>query len=172
MRLLAKFLKILNSNSDPGEISLGVAFAMIAGFTPLWSLHNVLVLLLLLILRVNLSAFLLALGLFSSVSYALDPLFHRVGLSILVASPLQDLWTALYNSTVWRLEYFNNSIVMGSLVVALALCPPLYFLSNRLIRQYREHVLGWVRKTRFMQMMTASSFYNLYRSVSGWGGAQ
>ena len=170
MRLLAKFLKILNSNSEPGEISLGFAFAMIAGFTPLWSLHNLPVLLLLLILRANLSAFLLGLVFFSGVSYALDPLFHRIGLAILVASPLHDLWTALYNSTVWRLEHFNNSIVMGSLVVSLVLCPPLYLLSNRLIRQYREHVLAWVRKTRFMQMMTASGFYNLYRSVSGWGG--
>ncbi len=167
MRLLAKFLKILNANSEPGEISLGFTFAMIAGFTSLWSLHNVPVLLLLLVLRVNLSAFLLGLGFFSGVSYALDPLFHRIGLAILVASPLQDIWTALYNATIWRLEHFNNSIVMGSLVISLALCLPLYLLSNRLIRQYREHVLAWVRKTRFMQMMTASSFYNLYRSVSG-----
>jgi uncharacterized protein (TIGR03546 family) len=171
MQLLAKFLKILNSNNEPGEISLAFAFAMIAGFTPFWSLHNLPVLLLLLVLRANLSAFLLGLGLFSGFAYALDPLFHRIGLAILVASPLHDLWTALYNSTLWRLEHFNNSIVMGSLVVSLVLCAPLYFLSNLLIRKYREHVLVWVMKTRFMQMMTASSFYNLYRSVSGWGGA-
>lgn len=171
MRLLAKFLKVLNSNSEPGEISLALVLAMIAGLTPLWSLHNLLVLLLLLVLRANLSGFVLGLALFSGISYALDPLFHRIGLALLVASPLHDLWTILYNSTFWRLERFNNSIVMGSLIASLVLAPPFYLLANRLIRRYRMHVLAWVKKTRFMQMMTTSKFYRLYHSLSGWGGA-
>jgi uncharacterized protein (TIGR03546 family) len=171
MRLIAKFMKVLNSNSEPGEISLGFILAMIAGLTPLWSPHNILVLLLVLVLRANLSAFILGLGLFSGVSYVLDPLFHRIGLAALTAAPLNDLWTSLYNSGIWRLERFNNSVVMGSLLASLALCAPSFFLSNWLIRRYRRHVLAWVMKTRFMQMMAASRFYGLYRSVSGWGGA-
>jgi len=170
MRLVAKFLKVLNSNVEPGEISLGLCLAMIAGLTPLWSLHNAVVLFLVLILKANLSAFLLGLGLFSGIAYALDPLFHRIGLAALSAPGLQNLWTSLYNSTLWRLEHFNNSIVMGSLLVSLALSLPFILACTWLIRRYREDILAWVRKTRFMQMLTASRFFDLYRSVSGWGG--
>jgi uncharacterized protein (TIGR03546 family) len=128
---------------------------MVAGLTPLFSLHNLLVLLLVLLLRVNLSAFLLGLAFFSGLAYALDPLFHRIGLAVLTASPLNGLWTTLYNSTLWRVERFNNSIVMGSLLVSLLFLVPFCFLANWAILRYREHVLAWVRKTRLMQVLSA-----------------
>ena len=91
LRLIARFLRVLNSETNPGQISLGFCFAMVAGLTPLMSLHNLVVLLLILILRVNLSAFLLGLGVFSGVAYLLDPLFHWYGWHILTAPSLEAL---------------------------------------------------------------------------------
>jgi uncharacterized protein (TIGR03546 family) len=169
LRLLANLLRVLNSESDPGQISLAFCFAMVAGLTPFWSLHNLLVLLLVLLIRVNLSAFLVGLTFFSGIAYLLDPLFNRIGLAVLTAGPLEGLWIGLYNSTLWRIERFNNTIVMGSLSVSLVLFIPLYLLSNLGIRRYRAHVLTWVEKTRLMQLLKASRFYSLYQSVSGWG---
>ena len=171
LRLIARFLRVLNSETNPGQISLGFCFAMVAGLTPLMSLHNLVVLLLILILRVNLSAFLLGLGVFSGMAYLLDPLFHWYGLRILTAPSLEGLWTSLYNSTLWRLARFNNTMVMGSMVFSLALFVPLYFLSNSLIRRYRAHVLAWIQKTRLMQIFKASKVYQLYQSLPHFGGA-
>jgi uncharacterized protein (TIGR03546 family) len=153
IRAAYKLLQVISSETEPGQISLGFAFALIAGFTPLLSLHNLLVLFLILVLRVNLSAFLLGLAFFSGIAYLLDPLFHRIGLAVLTAGPLDGLWTALYNSTPWRLERFNNSIVMGSLLVSLLLFVPLYLVSNRLILKYREHFLAWVQKTKLVHAL-------------------
>jgi len=65
---LAKVLNVLNSEADPSQISLAVALALVAGLTPLMSLHNLVVLLLVLVLRVNLSAFLLGLAIFSGLA--------------------------------------------------------------------------------------------------------
>lgn len=169
LQTVAKFLKILNSDAEPGQISLGFAFALIAGFTPLMSVHNLFVLLLVLFLRVNLSSFLLGLALFSALAFALDPLFHQIGLAVLTLPALHSLWTELYNSTLWRLERFNNSVVMGSLVVSLALFVPMVAVGNVLVRKYREHVLQWVMKTRLMQAFQASKLFGYYQSVSGWG---
>lgn len=170
VRTVAKLLRVLNSETEPGQISLGFCFALVAGLTPLWSLHNLVVLLLVLILRVNLSAFLLGLLFFSGLAYLLDPLFHRLGLALLTAGSLEGLWTSLYNTTLWRLERFNNSIVMGSLVFSLVVFVPFYLFSNMLIRRYRAHVLSWVQKTRLMQMFRASKLYNAYQTISGFGG--
>ncbi len=172
LRLIARLLRVLNSETNPGQISLGFCFAMVAGLTPLMSLHNLVVFLLILILRVNLSAFLLGLGVFSGVAYLLDPLFHWYGLRILTAPSLEGLWTSLYNSTLWRLAWFNNTLVMGSMVFSLALFVPLYFLSNSLIRRYRAHVLAWIQKTRLMQIFKASKVYQLYQSLPHFGGAR
>jgi uncharacterized protein (TIGR03546 family) len=168
LRTVASLLKVLNSETEPGQISLAFCLAMVAGFTPFWSLHNLLVLLLVLVIRVNLSAFLLGLAFFAGLAFALDPLFHRIGLTVLTAGPLEGLWTALYNSTIWRLERFNNTIVMGSLVLSILLFLPLYLVSNWAIRRYRTHVMQWVMRTRIMQAFTASRFYGIYQSVSGW----
>ena len=168
IELLAKLLGVLNSETEPRQISLGFCFAMIAGLTPLLSLHNLFVLLLVLILRVNLSAFLLGLALFAGVAYLLDPLLHLLGLAVLTAASLEGLWTSLYQSVWWRLEYFNNSIVMGSLVFSVGLFVPVLLISNLLIRRYRQHVLAWVQKTKIMQMFKASKLYETYQTLSTW----
>ena len=168
IQIVAKILKVLNSESDPGQISLALCLAMFAGFTPFLSLHNLVILFLVLVLRVNLSTFLLGLAAFSGLAYLLDPLFNRLGLFFLTADSLQGFWTDLYNSSFWRLTRFNNSILMGSFIFSLLLFFPLYLLANVAIRRYRENVLSWVRKSRIMQALTASKFYSFYQSASGW----
>jgi uncharacterized protein (TIGR03546 family) len=170
IEMLANLLKVLNSETEPGQISLGACFALIIGFTPLYSLHNLLVLLLVLILRVNLSTFIIAWGLFSALAFLLDPLFHWVGLQILTAASLKGLWTTLYNLLLFRLARFNNTVTMGSLVTAGVLFLPLFLLLNQIIRKYREHILAWVRKTKVMQMLEASKVFTTYQSLKGMGG--
>jgi len=167
---IANLLKVLNSETEPGQISLALCLSMIAGLTPALSPHNLAVLLLVLLLRVNLSAFGLGWAFFSAAAYLLDPLFDRIGLAILTAPALNGLWTGLYNTAWFRLDRLNNTIVMGSLVFALAAFVPALILFNLLIRRYRDHLLAWVRKTRLMQVFQASRFYGVYRSVSGWRG--
>jgi uncharacterized protein (TIGR03546 family) len=165
-RTLAKLLQVLNSETAPGQISLGLALGMVMGFTPFVTLHNLLVLLLVLLLRVNLSAFLLGLALFSTLAFALDPLFHQLGLTLLRAGPLQGLWTDFYNTAIGRLEHFNNTVVLGSFVVALLLFAPLLWLVNQLITHYRAHVPAWFKNNRLVTMFKASHFYTMYQSVA------
>ena len=170
LRQLAKLLKVLNSDAEPGQLSLAFCLAMVAGLTPLMSLHNLLVLLLVLVLRANLAAFLLGLAFFTGFAYLFDPLFHRLGLLALTVPALNPLWTDLYNTTFGRLSNFNNSVLMGSLIFALLLFVPLLLVSNLLILKYREHVLKWVEKSRIMQMFKASKLYSVYQTVLGEGG--
>lgn len=169
IRFFAKILKILNSETDPYQISLALCLAMIAGLTPLFSLHNIAVLLFVLILRVNLSTFIVGLALFSGIAYLIDPFSHIIGLALLTANSMEGLWTTLYNTPIFKIERFNNTVVMGSLMISLVLFLPLYFLTKTTIINYREHVLAWVRKSRIMQMIKLSKFYKTYRSLSVLG---
>ena len=166
LKQLAKLLKALNAETAPWQISLAFILAMIMGFTPLLSLHNLLILLLALLLRVNLSAFILALGLFSGIAYLLDPLFIRVGESLLLNPNLKEFWTGLYNSDLWRLAHFNHTLTLGSAVVAAVLALPLFFIFRWLIVKYRRHLLTWVRNSKLMQMLKASKLYKMYQAVS------
>ena len=165
-RLLAKLLQVLNAEAAPGQISLGLALGMVMGFTPFFTLHNALILLLVLVLRVNVSAFLLGLGVFSALAYLLDPLFHQLGLALLRAEALQGLWTDFYNTAIGRLEHFNNTVVLGSFSVAMVLFVPLLLMINQLITHYRAYVPAWFKNSRLVTMFKASHFYTLYQSGS------
>jgi uncharacterized protein (TIGR03546 family) len=166
LKMVANLLKILNSEADPFQISVALGLSMITGFLPLFTPLNLVILLLVLVLRVNISSYLLGSAFFAGVGWFLDPLFHRIGLFVLTAGPLEGLWTALYNSVIGRLQRFNNSVVMGSFVFSLIFFVPLVLLMNAAIRRYREHILIWVKKTRIMQMITASKLYRFYEKIS------
>ncbi|MGD8380360.1 MAG: TIGR03546 family protein [Gammaproteobacteria bacterium] len=167
LRLAAKVLRVLNSEADPSQIADAVCLGAIMGLTPLWSPHNLIVLFLVLVLRVNLSSFIAAWGLFTAFAYALDPLFDRVGLALLTSDTFKGLWTLLYNTTAGRLSHFNNSVLLGSLVASVIGAIPLYFLTIFLIRRYRLHVQTWIRRMRLVQAIKASNFWRIYSALRG-----
>jgi uncharacterized protein (TIGR03546 family) len=167
---IIKVLKVLNSETHPYQISLGLCFSVVVAFTPKFSLHNLVIYFLILFFRINLSAFLLGGFLFSGVGYLLDPLFHKIGLAALTAPGLERLWTAFYNATMWRVEEFNNTVVMGSLISALVLFVPLYFLFNGTVVYYRKHIYARVQKLKIIQAIKGNDLYRRYESLKDWGG--
>ncbi len=171
LNLIAEVLNILNSETEPRQISLAVCFAMIMGITPLLSLHNLFVLFCVLALRVNLATFLFTCPLVAGIGYIIDPILHQIGMAALTAEFLEEFWTTLYNNPVFRLERFNNSVVMGSLIFSIIMFVPCYFLSNYLILRYREKFLAWVEQTKLMKILKASKLYGVYQTVAGVGGS-
>jgi uncharacterized protein (TIGR03546 family) len=165
--MIAKLIKVLNAEGSPTQISLGFAAGLIIGLTPLWSLHNLLLAFLVFLFRVNLSAFLLAWAFFSGIAYIADPAMDQLGATLLATSALQDIWTSMYNHTVWRIAHFNNTLTLGSLVSAVVVAVPMVFISNFLIKNYRQHILAWVRKSRIAQLLKASRLYRAYDALSG-----
>lgn len=163
---IIKFLRVLASEAAPIQISIGISLAMIAGLTPLVSLHNLLVVFVLLIFRINLAAFLLALALFSGLAYLLDPLFHSFGLSLLQHTTMQETWTGMYNSAFWRLTHFNNTIVMGSLVSTLLAFIPFVLIINVLIKRYRTHVLVYLQRSKLANWLQTSKIFTRLTSLS------
>lgn len=153
---ILKVLRVLASEDSPMQISLAIALAMVMGLTPLFSLHNLLMLIILLSFRINLAAFLLAWAFFSGLAYLLDPLFHSLGQFILQYPAMQDIWTEMYNSAFWRLTNFNNTIVMGSFVTAMLAFIPMLLILNFLIRRYRSHVLVFLKKSKLVTWMQSS----------------
>ena len=149
-----KFIRVISSEAEPIQISMAFSLAMVAGLTPLLNVHNLLVLFLLLVLRVNIASFLLALPVFSAVAYLLDPLFHTIGHEVLMQSSLTGAFTEMYNNTFWRVANFNNTIVMGSLLFSLGLFVPLLLVSNILVKRYRQHVLGYLKNSKIFNFLT------------------
>lgn len=163
---IAKLLKVLNSDDNPAQVALAVVFALIMGLTPLMSPHNLLVLLLVLVLRVNLSFFLLSFALFSGIAYALDPLSVQLGYTVLQADSLTALWTQMYQSSFWRFMAYNNTLVMGSFCLALILALPIYWAVIWAITRYRDKLRARLAQTRLMMFVKGTRLFELYSALN------
>lgn len=167
LTVLAKILKVLNSEDKPWQIAAAVVLAAYMGLTPLGALHNAVLLLLVLWLRVNLTLFLVSFVLFTAIAFAVDPLSNQLGLLLLNAPALQALWTSLYDSTVWRALAYNNSLVLGSFALASLLSVPLFFSVVFVVRNYRERIQQKLQQSRFMHLVKGSKLFSIYNSLHG-----
>ncbi|MGJ8693820.1 MAG: TIGR03546 family protein [Thalassotalea sp.] len=169
LTLLVKLFTALNSDSSPKQISVALMLGMIAGFSPLFCLHNFVIFFLVLFIRVHLGSFLLALGFFSGVGYLLSPLFVSVGEAVLTAESLQGLFTSLYQLNLFKLAHWHHTFTLGALISGLILAIPGYFIANMLVLKYRQHIKSFFEKFRVVKALKASKFYRLYSAVSGQG---
>jgi len=167
LRLCFRLIRAINSETSPERISLALCLGLTAGVLPFLSPINLLVLFLVFILRINISAFIVGTFIFSAVAYLCDPLFHIIGKGLLTLGSLEGLWTYFYNITIFRLINFNNTIVMGSLFIAIILFIPAFFVFNRLIRSYRESVLAYFTQLRVVRVVMNSNLYRAYSAFRG-----
>lgn len=157
-------IKLLNSETGTNQIAWGVAAGFVLGMSPMLSLQAFLIFLLVLIFRIQVGAAFLAAFFFKFVAYLLDPIFASIGSAVLEMGSLQALFTMLYNMPLVPLTRFNNSIVMGSGVVAVLLMPVIFMVSRFLIGKYREQILQRYQKTKFWKAVQATGLYKWYAS--------
>lgn len=167
LKFVIRFISLLNKDATPRALGWGMALGAVIGITPTASLHNLVVLFVIMMTKVNFSGALLAYAVFKLFSYLFDPLFNRVGYALLVeAKPLAPLWEALYNTPLVPWFRFNNTLTLGSLVVALVLLWPLARLLAAGVKQYREKVMTRIQKWRIVTVLKASNLYALYQRFS------
>ena len=167
MLQIIRIIKILNSDTNPSAIASAISLAFITGLTPIISLHNLVIFLIVLIFRVHLGTFILATVSFSLVGLALEPVIEAFGLAVLQNETYQSVWTSLYNTQFGRLSLFNYSTVMGGLIISLIGFIPLWLTATFVIKKYRENIMEWVEKNKLIQLLKGSSIVRLYSNIAG-----
>ena len=164
LKLLRSLVKTLHSDGSPAQIAFGIALGAALGLTPIANVHNLLVVLLLAVLNVSFAAGMFAWAVFVPVGFMLDPMFDRLGRVLLVDTPaLRPLWTTWDNVPDLALTNFNNTVVLGSVLVWLLLFVPLYLASRLGVVRYRATIGERVKNSRYYKLLEASQLYNVYR---------
>jgi uncharacterized protein (TIGR03546 family) len=167
MLQLLRIIRILNSDASPAAIATSISLAMIVGLTPIMSLHNVLILMVVLLFRVHLGTFILSTIAFGLIGLALAQPLEQVGYWLLNLPVVEPFWIALYNTQVGRLSLFNYTSVIGGLFVSLATLLPVWLISVKLIAQYRSHFLSWMQKNRLVEILRGSTLIQMYQRSGG-----
>lgn len=162
LTMLAKILKVLNSQVSPWQIGWAIALGLFAGILP-FGLLTLLIILIVCLLTINLSTFIVVWGL-------------TKGLMLLLADPLENLtWQYAQNDTLLKLLantetlqllHLHHTLTLGAFVLGAVLLVPVAWLSKVLVMQYRGRVMSSVEKWKLTQMLKASKLFALYEKLN------
>jgi uncharacterized protein (TIGR03546 family) len=162
LKQMFNFLKLLNSDTGTNQLASGLAFGLILGFAPFISIQTFLVLFIIFVFRVQIGAAFLSAFFFKFVAFLFDYPAHLLGKAVLETESLKSLFTSMYNMPLVPMTRFNNSIVMGSMIVSILLFPVAYILFQMLILKYRQTVVARFKGTKYWKAFTATKLYNWY----------
>ncbi len=166
---LSKILKLLNSDQRPFQIGFGVAFGAILALTPFFSLHNLIVIALILIFNVSIASSFLGFAFLSPLSFVLNPLSLSIGEILLLAnSHFIEFWTHFQSKAILPFFRFNNTLVLGSLVLSLVLFFPTAFGVSFLIKKYRHHWKTAFVKTKLYKTLNQSKIISFLIKIYKW----
>lgn len=141
---IKKTLTILKSNLSPNQIGLAFALGVFAGLPPM-GLHVIIPCSLAMLLRCSFRSFLISMGVFKLFSLAMAPIAYALGQWLLdTQRGLDALWRWLFHLPVIAPMGYSRYVLLGSLVVALALAIPVFFLIRILVKRYRDSFSTWV----------------------------
>lgn len=162
LKQIFNFIKLLNSDTETSPLAYGLALGLILGFAPFFSIQTFIVLFIIFVLRVQLGAAFLSAFFFKFIAFLFDYPAHLLGKSVLEAEPLRPLFVSLYNMPLVPMTRFNNSIVMGSMIVSVLLFPFAFYGFKALIVAYRAAVVARFKGTKIWKAFAATKFYNWY----------
>ncbi len=170
---IINLIRLLHSDTGQNQIAAGMAFGVFLGFAPFLSIQTLLVLTVVFIFRVQLGAAMLSAFFFKLIAYLLDPVADRLGRWALENESLRGLWIEMFNKPFLPMTRFNNSVVMGSFIISLFLCPLLFFFFKKLIIQYRTKVVARVEATKAWKAFKATKYYDWYAKYNDlYGGVR
>ena len=158
IRLVAKLLAVLNSNTKPFQVGAGIEFGLLLALLPAANLFFVAVVLVVFLVRVHLSITIISFLALSLVVPVFDGLLNRLGHWVLTMPALQELFRAAYAVPIVPLTKFHNTLVAGSLLTGLLLWVPAAFLSVLLVNLYRKHVHARIMNSKIVKAIMASPF--------------
>ncbi|UXR64626.1 TIGR03546 family protein [Bdellovibrio bacteriovorus] len=162
LKQIFNFLKLLNSDTGTNQLAWGLSLGLILGFAPFISIQTLLVFALIFVFRVQLGAAFLSAFFFKFVAFLFDQPAHFLGKAVLENESLRPLFVSMYNMPFVPMTRFNNSIVMGSMIVSVLLLPFAFFGFKFAILKYRATVVARFKGTKFWKAFTATKLYNWY----------
>lgn len=118
----------------PHQLGLGLAFGIAVGLIPKDSLLPYAIGVIAILSTANLLCFGIGVVVAHFISPALDHLTHEIGSWFLTFSPLEPLWATLSEFPLVAWTRFNNSVVMGTLILGILLAVPIYTMTRMVSR--------------------------------------
>ena len=150
------FRQTIAGGDTSRQIGFGIAMGTVIGLLPKDSLLTYLFGVVLLISTANLLSALVSGFVFSWIGFLIDPISHSVGRWMLTRESLQAFWRMLYEAPIVPWTRFENTVVMGSLIIGLSLFLPMYLLSTTVGKKYGPVIHARLNSFAFYRWISGS----------------
>lgn len=137
---ISNLFKSLNANTNPAEIAHALSLGVLLGLMPKTNALWYIIFVFFCFVRINKATYALVLLVVSYFAWMLDPTFASVGYSVLTYAPFENVFARLIDIPFVGFTKFNNTVVMGSLVVGLAAYIPFFLIGFFFVKFWRKHV--------------------------------
>lgn len=152
-KTLKMVLAAIRGSNSPGQVGFGIALGMMIGIMPKDSLITYCFGLLIFATNVNLLATSLSAFCFMWLGALLDPVSHQVGHYVLTQSSLQSTFLWLYEQPIIPWTRFNNTIVMGCLLIGTISFFPVYLIGKTIFQKYAPAFNQYMIRYWFYRML-------------------
>ncbi|MCL2480246.1 MAG: TIGR03546 family protein [Spirochaetaceae bacterium] len=156
VKWIVKSIAAINANNRPGEVAAAIAIGITLGLIPAGNIIWVALLIAVFFIKIHFGMVLVFIAIIKPIAHFADPLFDFVGYQILTAISFEGIFTKWYNTPIVPYTAFNNTAVMGSLIVMFLLFIPLWFATSKLVKVYREKV-----RDKFLSSTVVKKFKSL-----------
>jgi uncharacterized protein (TIGR03546 family) len=153
LRPLTSLLLAILEEQSTALVAASITYGMILGFVPKDNLLAVALGCMLLAWRFNLTVGTTSAAIFSGIAAMFDAVAEPLGRAVLTHPQLVDLWTWLYQVPLMPWTRFNNTVVMGSLLLALGLATPTYLTVHYFLARFRPVVKQWIADNGWRQWL-------------------
>jgi len=153
IKLIAKMIIALNSNSRPSELASGLTFGLWLALIPGGNLLWITLFIIAFFIKHNLAALFLSLGIFRLLVPLADPLLDWLGNLILKMGFLEGFFTTVNRIPLLPYSSFNNTLVMGGFIGGLILFIPVLLLMIQVVKLYRAKIAPSLRNSKLIKVI-------------------
>ncbi|MBN1441450.1 MAG: TIGR03546 family protein [Planctomycetes bacterium] len=162
---IRRIYKILSKDGSPAAIAFAAAFGLTAGFLPPTAGLTILLILLVLLIRVQISTAIAFWAIGSLVRLPASGLFAWIGERLLEAEPLRAFWKWFVGLPVVAWLDLDYYAVLGGAVAGVLLGGALFEPLRRIVIAYRAYAKDRLEKSKFFRWLMRLWIFRLLRFV-------
>lgn len=160
--LIKNFIRGILKERDSTSIALAFSFGFMLGLIPKNNLTAQIIFILAFVFKTNVPFFFLSTILFSYLSPLTDRVTDIIGYYILTSEIFEKIFVWMYNAPIVPWTDFNNTVVMGGVIMGVVLFYPIYIASKRLAERYLVDLMKKLAENRFIKLMRFSWIFEWY----------
>lgn len=152
---IRRLYKVLSADASPSAIAFAAAFGLTAGLVPPYAGAFVLLVLLVLLVRVQITTAIAFWAIGSLLRLPLAPALAGLGESLIEPASLHGFWTWALNLPVVAWLHLEHYVVLGGLVAGAVAGAVLFVPLRWLVISYRRWAHDRLEKNRFFRWLTS-----------------